>query len=383
MFSRERVLTALDHREPDRVPFDLGSTGSSGIHTKAYLDLLRRLGIEEEPPDILILAEQLATPSEKVLQTLKVDVRGFWPNSPLGWVEEIRDAGDYFETIDEFRVKLAMPKKGGLYYDIVGSPLAGPISDKAVDDFEWPDMSNPERVRGIRSEIEKALAGSGAAIVFNTFHVGIFELGEWVRGFKDYYADIARNPALIEHMIDIFTDMRIGFWELVLNNLGDLIDVVVENDDLGIQNGLMISPSSYRTLVKPKHKRIFSFIKKKAPHVRIQLHSCGSIYDLIPDLIEVGIDILNPVQVGAAKMDTNRLKREFGEELTFWGGGVDTQRILPFGTQSEVRDEVRRRIEDLAPQGGFVFSTVHNIQPGVPVENVIAMLEALEEYGVY
>jgi len=139
----------------------------------------------------------------------------------------------------------------------------------------------------------------------------------------------------------------------------------------------------YRKYIKPGHKKIFSFIKGKAPHIHIHFHSCGSVYDFIPDLIDAGIDSLNPVQVSAAKMDTKRLKKEFGDVLTFWGGGVDTQRILPRGTPNEVKDEVKRRIDDLAPGGGFVFNTVHNIQADVPPENIMAMWEALQEYGIY
>jgi len=173
------------------------------------------------------------------------------------------------------------------------------------------------------------------------------------------------------------------YWEKALSLLGDLVDVVQEGDDYGGQQGLLISPRIWRDVFKPRLHQLFSHIKRCAPHVFIFFHSCGSIYEIIPDLIEVGVDILNPVQVAAANMDTKRLKREFGDCLTFWGGGVDTQKILPRGTPEQVREEVKRRIEDLAPGGGFVFATVHNIQADVPPENILAMWEAVQEFGRY
>ena len=154
-------------------------------------------------------------------------------------------------------------------------------------------------------------------------------------------------------------------------------------DDLGTQGGPLISPDMYRRLIKPRQQELFSFIKKKAPHAKIFFHSCGSVYHFIGDLIEAGVDILNPVQVAAADMDSKRLKKEFGNDVVFWGGGVDTQRVLPYGTPQEVRDEVKRRLDDLAPSGGFVFATVHNIQGDVPPENIVAMWETLQEYGSY
>jgi uroporphyrinogen decarboxylase len=182
--------------------------------------------------------------------------------------------------------------------------------------------------------------------------------------------------------MDKLLEIEMGYWDLILSALGDYIDVVLTANDFAGQKGLLISPSTYRKYIKPRQKKLNSFIKKKKPYVYIFFHSCGSIYDLIPDLIDTGIDIINPVQVSAVKMDTRKLKKEFGDVLSFWGG-IDTQKILPHGGSQEVKDEVKRRIDDLAPGGGFVFAPVHNIQPDVPPENIIAMWEALQEYGEY
>ena len=174
------------------------------------------------------------------------------------------------------------------------------------------------------------------------------------------------------------------YWEHALKLVGQNVMIVSEADDLASQNRLLIAPEIYRKLIKPRHARLFSFIKKQAAvPVKIFYHSCGAVSPLLPDLIESGIDILNPVQVSARDMNTRELKRQFGRDLTFYGGGIDTQRVLPRGTPGEVRDEVRRRIDDLAPGGGFIFAAVHNIQADVPPENILAMREALQEYGVY
>jgi uroporphyrinogen decarboxylase len=183
--------------------------------------------------------------------------------------------------------------------------------------------------------------------------------------------------------MDRVLELKINYFDTLLTEIGDQVHIVRELDDLGSQQGLLISPEMYREFIKPRQKKLFDFIKRKAPGVKILFHSCGSVYEIIPDLIEVGADILNPVQVTAASMDSLKLKKEFGSEITFWGGGVDTQEILPRGTAQQVRDEVKRRIDDLAPGGGFVFATVHNIQEDVPIENIIALLETLREYGIY
>jgi uroporphyrinogen decarboxylase len=183
-------------------------------------------------------------------------------------------------------------------------------------------------------------------------------------------------------MMDKVLELKWAYWGKCLEILGDTADVVQEADDFAGQHGLLISPRTYRNLVKPRHKELFDFIHKRTK-AKVFFHSCGSVRPVIPDLIEIGVDILNPVQVSAAGMDSAELKREYGKDLTFWGGGIDTQNVLGTGTPQQVREEVRRRVEDLMPGGGFVFAAVHNIQGNVPPENIVAMWEALQEYGVY
>jgi uroporphyrinogen decarboxylase len=202
-----------------------------------------------------------------------------------------------------------------------------------------------------------------------------------VRGFEDWFTDLAADKRLAAALFDAAAEHNTALAEELLKEAGDLVDVVAISEDLGFQNGLIVSPELYRELFKPRHRKYFETVKKYTSAF-IHLHSCGSIYKLIPDLIELGVDVLNPVQVAARDMDSSILGPEFGDRLSFWGA-IDTQRVLPKGTPEEVKSEVKRRIRDLAPSGGYILAAVHNIQPGVPVENIIAMYEAGREYGSY
>jgi uroporphyrinogen decarboxylase len=211
---------------------------------------------------------------------------------------------------------------------------------------------------------------------------GIAEVYSWLRGYEEYYVDLVRNKDWVGYMLDRLVEFKSAYWERALGEIGELVDVVIEADDLAGQQALLMSPRTYRQVIQPRHQRLFSFIKAQAP-VKVFFHSCGAVRRLIPDLIEAGIDILNPVQISAADMDVAELKQEFGRDLVFWGGGVDTQGVLGTATPSETKDHVRRNIEALAPGGGFVFAAVHDIQANVPPENIVAMWEAWQEYGVY
>lgn len=381
MSSRDRVLCCLAHREPDRVPLDIGGSDVTGIHRDAYRSLARCLGMEEDVPT-WHRVQQLALPSEDMLERFEVDVRPLFPNPPESWAVEVRDAGRYLTFEDEWGVEWAMPKLGGLYYDMIGHPLSKVSEAAELAHWRWPDGANQGRFRGLRDRAEELVA-RGMAVTLAVAYGGIFESAAWLRGYENFYADLGRRPVLAEAILDATLKFHLDFWAAALTEVGDHLDVAVEYDDLGGQSGLLISPEMYRSYVKPRHKELFSFIKEHS-RAAVFLHSCGAVSEVIPDFIEIGVDILNPVQVSAAGMgDTRRLKQEFGDDLTIWGGGIDTQRVLPRGTPDEVKEEIERRIGDLAPGGGFVFSAVHNIQPDVPPENIIAMWEAWKEYGAY
>ncbi|NMB16138.1 MAG: uroporphyrinogen-III decarboxylase [Firmicutes bacterium] len=381
MNSAERILTALAHKEADRIPFDLGGTHSSGINVHAYRALLDHLGIEEEVK-ITNLSSQLAEVGEQLCDLWGIDTRGMFPRSPSTWKLQIEEEGDYRSYFDEWGIKWMMPKEGGHYYDMRQHPLQG-CTIEDLDKYSWPNPRDPARIEGLRDEATRLRESGRAVLMAGTIGNGFLHTGNWLEGYEDFFADLAGDPDKACKLMDKVLELKLNYWDMVLGEVGDLLHIVCELDDLGTQGGPLVSPDMYRRLIKPRQQQLFSFIKKRAPHVKIYFHSCGSVYHFIGDLIEVGVDILNPVQVAAADMDTKRLKKEFGQDIVFWGGGVDTQRVLPYGTPQEVRDEVKRRIDDLAPGGGFVFSTVHNIQGDVPPENIVAVWETLQEYGRY
>ncbi|MBM3238077.1 hypothetical protein FJZ31_17435 [Candidatus Poribacteria bacterium] len=283
-----------------------------------------------------------------------------------------------------------MPKENGRYFDLFEHPLKKAETSEDIAKYPWPNPTDPARFEGLEDEAlnlrpppqpPRTQGGkTGVAVILGGICAGMLEVSLWMRGFENFYTDLLVNKPVAEAMLDKILEMKLKYWGTILPKVKDNVDIAMEGDDLGMQNSLLVSPDIYRTLIKPRQRQLFSFIKQQAP-VHIFFHTCGSVYEIIPDLIEVGVDILNPIQVSAARMDTKQLKKEFGRDVVFWGGGVDTQRILPCGSPQEVRDEVKRRIEDLAPGGGFVFNTVHNIQADVPPQNIIAMWEMLRNYG--
>ena len=382
MTSRERVLATLNHKEPDRVPFDLGGTVISGIHVKAYQALREYLGLPRIEPKIVDILQQIVQVDDDMMERLGVDVKNVSPRSSATYKVEIKAMAEYTYFYDEFSIGWRMPKDGGWYYDMFDHPLKGDISEKDVDRFAWPDPLDPARFTGLKEAAKHVVEQEKRAVVIGNMSAGVMEVFAWVRGFEDYFADFVSNPKLACIIMDKVLEMKLAYWGHALEILGDTIDVAQDADDFAGQDGLLISPQTYRKLVKPRHKELFDFIHSHSK-AKVFFHSCGSIREVIPDLIEIGVDIINPVQVSAAGMDSAELKREFGKDLVFWGGGVDTQHVLGTGTPEQVRNDVRRRLEDFMPGGGFVFNTVHNIQGNVPPENIMAMWETLQEYGVY
>ena len=381
--SRERLETALDHREPDRVPFDLGGTETSGISVVALESWLRFNGIRHEPVGIFSLATQLGAIDEEVLRRFGVDTRCLRTRPAASHRHVLHEDGHQKFFIDEWGIRWRMPKPGGYYYDIGEFPLGGCTSVTDVERHRWPDPDDPSRYAGLKQEAQRINQGAGAGIVMERHTGGILETSWWLRGMDTLLMDLALNSPVGQAVLQKVLEQKLAYWDHALAEVADEIVVAAEADDLSSQNGMIMSLEMYRRHLKPLHRQLFSFIKSKAPRAKLFFHSCGSVHDLIPDLIDVGVDILNPVQVSAAKMDTAALKRQFGRDLVFWGGGVDTQRVLPFGTPQQVKDEVRRRIDDLAPGGGFVFAAVHCIQEDVPPQNIQAMWEALREHGTY
>lgn len=376
--SRERVRAALAHREPDRIPFDLGGTRVTGIHARAYERLRPALGLEPRPARIADLTQQLADVEPDVLDALGADVRLVSPRGGASYRRELRVVDGHHVYTDEWGVGRRMPVAGGLYYDSFAPPLAGDVDLAAVEAFAWPDASDPARIAGMGEEARRYADDEGRAVAVGSICGGLTEGLFKLRGFEDGYMDLAADPGLARRVMERILEVKVAYWERALREVAEHADVLVEADDLGGQDRPLFSPRTYRELVKPLHRELFAYLHARSD-AKVFFHTCGAVRELIPDLVEIGVDILNPVQVSAAGMDTRELKREYGRDLVFWGGGVDTQRVLGSGTPGEVRSEVLRRVADLRTGGGFVFATVHNIQPNVPPENVLAMRSALRE----
>jgi uroporphyrinogen decarboxylase len=382
--SRARVEAAIHHREPDRIPFDLGGTILTGINVNTYRRLRAHLGLPEVEVAIEDRFQQLARVDEDVKERLRVDVWGINPGKALSKSREPWSEDGYDKVLDEWGIEWWKPQEGGLYYDMRRHPMAHLSTREELRAFPFPDPLDPGRYRGMAERAHHLMNQRQAGYVLGRSAAGIFEIALWLRGFENFFCDMVMNQPFAEALLDAICELKMQYWTRALERVGRNVMIVSEADDLASQNQLLVKPELYRKLLKPRHTRLFSFIKKQAQvPVKIFYHSCGALQPLIPDLIEAGIDILNPVQVSAKGMDTRELKRQFGKDLTFHGGGVDTQEVLPRGTPAQVRDEVKRRIDDLAPGGGFIFAAVHNIQADVPPENVMAMWETLQEYGSY
>ena len=384
MNSIERVEMALNHQEPDCIPSDLGSTVMSSLNVVAYRNLRKHLGFPETDIRVADTVQQLVDVDDDVRNYFKVDVSGVQPgkSASSARIEIKEDMPNYRYFYDEWGIGWKMPKVDGLYYDVFSHPLKGDFSLADLDRYAWPDPVDPARFAGVREQVRKSVEEEHRPVIIGGLCAGFVEMAGWMRGYEEYLIDFASNTTLLEAFFDKILELKMAYWDKMLAEVGDLVTAVLESDDMGSQNNLLFSPRAYRKYVKPRHKQLYSYIKSKT-RAKLFLHSCGAIRSILPDLIEAGVEILNPVQVSAAGMDTHELKQEFGNDLSFWGGGVDTQFVLGSGTIQQVKDEVRRRIDDLAPGGGFIFATVHAVQGNVPPENVVAVWKTLHEYGKY
>ena len=382
----ERVSAALHHKEPDHIPFDLGGTEVTGMNIHLYKKLRDSLGLPKIEPKISDIKQQLAWIDEDVQEILEVDVCNVPTDPPLnpGLEKPVTREGRYYTRTDEWGIQWSMPVENGHYFDMVKHPLGKAHTIADLEAFRWPDPADEGRFATIRERNDKIILQDKKASVIARDCAGIWEMALWTNGFEKFFMDMISEKEYAHAVMRKITDYKLALWEKALEKLGENVLIVSEADDLATQNGPLISPRLYKEMIHPYHKELYQFIHSKAKNeIFIFYHTCGSCKAFIPFLIEEGVNILNPVQVSAKDMGTAELKREFGKDLTFWGGGVDTQKILPFGTPDQVREEVKHRIDDLAKDGGFVFAAVHNVQSDVPVENFMAMWETLRQYGKY
>jgi uroporphyrinogen-III decarboxylase len=419
MTSRERALAALNHREPDRVPVDLGSTVNSSIMATAYARLRERLGVNDTPPKIIDLSLMLAEVELPVLEKLGCDfvgliplVRSFGIASkdwkpwqlfdgtkvlvPGPFEYQVEDNGDLllFPGGDRSAPPSGRMPKDGHYFDaIVRQP-----------EFDWDELDPADIAEQFGRTSDEALefAAARADLLYRTTDfalvgaVGTGSLGglpqvvagelpypKGIRNFNDWLMAHLIKPDYIKAIFEQQTAQTIENLELYRQAVGDrIVAVFISGTDFGTQRQELISPQLYRDLYLPFHRRMNDWVHEHTAW-KTMYHSCGSVYHLMPSFIEAGIDILNPVQCSAAEMEPERLKREFGDQIVFWGGGVDTQKTLPFGTPDEVRQEIAERMRIFAPGGGYVFNTVHNIQAGTPLENILAVFDAARDFGRY
>ncbi|MCC7353433.1 MAG: hypothetical protein IT330_06700 [Anaerolineae bacterium] len=375
MNSRERVLCALNHEEPDRVPIFFGTSSPTSMLAPAYERLKAYLGIQWEPR-LLSKTFQYAQLDEEVMTRFGSDGRLISARAgPAVLRREVSETC----LIDDWGITWEQ-KPGSLYYEVAEAPLRHATIDD-LETYPWPDLSHPSRFVGLAEEARRLREETPYAVVALGY-LSTFEQIHVMRGLENWLLDLVGDSEFALALLRKVTDLMISGVIPYLEAIGPYIDLITFSDDLGSQQGPLISPKMYRKMVKPFQAEVIAAIKARS-QARIFFHSCGNVYPLIGDLIDIGVDVLNPVQVSAGDMgDTARLKREFGDRICFCGG-IDTQSVLPRGTPEEVRAEVRQRIKDLAPGGGYFLAAVHAIQPDVPPENVCAMFDEAMKAGRY
>jgi len=376
MTPRERVLAAIELRQPDRVPIDVGGSSFSTIIGQAYERLKAYLGVEAETQYMKRKSRSVIL-DERIAGRLHTDTRPLLVGSPDGAPTGGQDI--YFDDgsfRDEFGV--IWRKAGDGHYAPTGNPLRdATLAD--LDAYPWPDPRNPGRTRGLREAARQLNEETDYAVVLS-LPVGCVHLSQYLRGYEQWLVDIVLSPKFLDTLMDRVLEWWLALTDAVLDEVGPYVDVVAIGDDVAFHDRPMVDLDRYRKLFKPRHRRMMDLVKAKS-NAKVLYHCCGAVRTLVGEFIDIGVDALNPIQVSSAGMDdTAALKAEFGDRVCFWGG-IDTGRVLPMGSPEDVRAEVQRRSFDLAPGGGYVLASVHNIQEDVPPENILAMVDAALEFG--
>lgn len=407
MTSRERIISAINHQQPDKVPVDLGGSTVSGISVQAYHNLKRELGIVK-PTRVFDVVQQLANVDFEVIERFGVDVldvnRLFTENDSEwydieitdglvaqfpNWFRPQKDNDGSWYTKDENGEVLSKMANGAASFDQMIFPWESGYPetfDNIKDAFKlinWMAHSHTNYINfnenELREKISKLRLTTNKAIVMSG-GVKSIEMGFFLRRMDNFFMDLMVDKETVSRFLDKITDMHLASLEKKCRSVGDLVDVIRFGDDLGMTSGPFIDLETFRKLFKPRYKILCDYVKQNS-NMKIFLHSCGSIRQFIPDLIEVGFDIINPVQTNCAGMDAAGLKKDFGKEITFWGGGIDTASVLSRGTPDDIRKDVLNRCEILSKDGGFVFAAIHNILAEVPPINIIAAFDAVREFN--
>ena len=380
MQPRERVLLTLAHQEPDRVPIGIGSSGSA-IHDQVYFALKKRLSIEGDiEPFRRGHGDNYY--DDRIFDVLGTDIRHVFLNfyhSDHFVRKELGAGGLYDPFIDAWGLTNVTSKEG--MHAFLGQPLEGATCASDIDNYAWPDpYGDVGLLEGVQERAKYLSSETNYAISSRSI-TGIFEYCWLLRGMDNFLVDMVADPHFAIRLVNRVTDTLIKYYDVLLSAVGPYVDIVETQDDYGMQQNSFFSPELFRKILKPARKRLNDFIHEKAPQARIYLHTCGSVRNLIPDLIETGVDILNPVQPLAAGMETSGLKADFGDQLTFYGA-IDVQQALP-GSPEDVDQEVRKRIHDLAPGGGYILAPANLIQRDVPLDNLLLLVKLAREYGRY
>lgn len=413
MNSRERVLAAIAHKQPDQVPVDLGSTPSSGISAIAYSNLLKAIGRTDLPVQIYDVVQQLAQPDMSIIDRFGVDVldigRAF-NTEEKDWHETILANGDkafypiHFNPVkqadgsyhcydEDGKRLLALMPQGATFFDqsyfpyINGFPENYDTLDEEMGRVlwsryvhsPWDHTQDPDFWKTLREKTLQLRASTDKALMI-VCGCNLFEWGTFLRRMDNFLMDLLCEPDQVARILDQLLERHLATLAKVCDSVGDVVDIIRFGDDLGMTSGPFMDVDTYRSLFKPRHKQLCDYVKTHS-QMHTFIHSCGSISSLMPDLIEAGIEIFNPVQTNARQMEPEFLKKEFGQDCTFWGGGVETVGTLNNGTPEQVREQVLERLEIMSAGGGFVFNTVHNILPDVPPQNILAMFDAVKEFN--
>ncbi len=373
MTNRERVAAAFDHRQPDRTPVSLGTTIVDGMTRFALHRYEEYLGREVTRPQVTSRIMQTAAVPEWIWESLGMEFR------PVRHVNSLTPDTTYLEDgsyIDCFGITW---KKSEMYFDPVQGPWFGDVSEAQVRNQPWVDPRHASAWyrEAARREECRRLREAGFVVVADLVSFGTFEQAAWMRGFSDLLAGFYEDPKLTAAVFEKTTETALGMFEAQLSAIGDLIDVVCHGDDMGMQDRAFFSAELYDRFIKKHHRRVIDLIKSKTK-AKVFLHTCGSVHELIPGLIEVGVDILNPIQTTARNMQPEMLKREFGKDIVFWGG-IDTQQTLQNGSDGQIQDEVRRLVDVLGKDGGYVLAPSHNLQSAVEPRKVQVLFQALNE----
>ncbi len=411
MTSRERILAAIGHREPDRVPVDLGATPSSGISAIAYGNLKNHLGLTQGHTRVYDVVQQLAQPEDFILDRFGVDVvdigRTFnmedaaWQPTTLAdgqaaqypaWFHPERQADGSFIVRMKDGLDIACMPARGTFFDQTYFPYLDDYPEDFCDlpvemsrilwaalaHSPWDHANDPGFWDTLRANALELRRTSDRALML-VIGCNLFEWGTFLRRMDNFLMDLVAEPEKVEALLDALMERHMAVLEKACHAVGDVADVIRFGDDLGTNEGPFMSPVTYRKLFKPRHKMLCDYVHQHSG-MKTFLHSCGSIRAVMPDLIEAGFDVINPVQTICMGMEPKGLKADFGKDICFWGGGCDTRAVLPNGTPAEVKDHVKRQMEIFMPGGGFVFNTVHNILPDVPPQNIVAMFEAVRSF---